>query len=104
MKIEITHVCPKDIKWKYYKKFTDTAYDYPTVQIAEFENRLYIKHTPCMYLRRQKVKPFYVVVQNYMTLEYHHILNFALDNNIDSRHLRDAVLDFYITKIRNWEL
>lgn len=102
MLIELTQTCPKQIKWADKKKYVDKAYDFPTIQVAEYDNKLWFKHTPLRGLKSRK--PFYVVVTNYMNREYYHILNFAIEHDFNARHFNDAVLDFYLTKIRNWEI
>lgn len=103
MYIYIKQSCPKQIKWADVKKYVDKAYDYPIIQLTEYDNKLWIKHTPARY-KGQFRKPFYVVVEQYLNREYHHILDFAFYNNIDARHFHDAVLAFYVEKIRKWEI
>lgn len=100
MFIYIKSECPKQIKWSYEKKYVDKAYEYATVQITEYDNKLWIKHTPAR-IKSQWRKPFYVVVEQYLNREYYQILNYAINNNIDSRHFHDAVTAFYVDKIRS---
>lgn len=102
MTISIQHECPRAIKWKNVRKFKDDGYFYPIIQVKEYDNRLWLKHTPSRNAATRK--PFYVVVEDYLNRNYHEILNYAIDHELDARHFTDAVLGFYISKIRNMEI
>ena len=102
MKITIKHDCPKAMKWKDVRKFKDDGYFYSIIQVGEYDNRLWLKHTPSKAIKARE--PFYVVVEDYLNRNYHEILNYAIDHELDTRHFRDAVLDFYVGKIRRMEI
>lgn len=102
MKITIQHECLKAMKWKDVRKFKDDGYFYPIIQVQEFDNRLWFKHTPSRAIKTRG--PFYVVVEDYLNRNYHEILNYAISHELDTRHFREAVLDFYVSKIRKWEI